>query len=367
MLLHRLNLTNYRNYEAVNLEFTSKINVLVGINGSGKTNLLDAIYYLSFTRSSLQNADALNIRHGQDYFAIQGTFILGDDSNSIAARFQHGARKSFLENGAEYKKLSDHIGKYPVVLIAPDDVDLIRDGSESRRKFFDSLISQIDRVYLENLIAYNQVLKQRNGLLRMFHQSSKKDSVAIESFDYMLAGPGRTIYEKRKLFMDRFLPVFDRFYQFLVENRETASVTYSSGLEEMTMEEGCLRSRERDLILQRTNFGIHRDDYRFLLGQVDMKRFGSQGQQKSLSIALRLAQWALIRESKGFEPVLLLDDIFDKLDDFRIDRLLELIKSEFGQLFITDARPDRTSGLLKSIDANASIFGVEHGNVDRIQ
>lgn len=367
MLLQRLNLTNYRNYEEANLKFNPKINVLVGVNGSGKSNLLDAIYYLSFTRSFLQTTDSLNIRHGQAFFVIQGIFSLVEGEFTIAAGLERGARKSFRENGVEYAKLSEHIGKYPVVMVSPDDVDLIRDGSEARRRFFDTLISQIDKDYLENLITYNHALKQRNGLLKMFHQSGQRDWTALESFDHMLTLPGQVIFEKRKHFMDRFIPVYNRFYKFLVADREVAVVRYASGLEEMSMEEGCGRFRERDLILQRTGFGIHRDEYRFFLGDVEMKRFGSQGQQKSMVIALRLAQWALLTDAKAFRPVLLLDDIFDKLDDFRIDRLLELIKKEFGQLFITDARPDRTAGLLGNIGVEASVYKVDSGKIERFQ
>jgi len=363
MHLHRLNLINYRNYEAVNVEFTPKINVLVGANGSGKTNLLDAIYCLSFTRSSRQPVDPLNIRHGQDHFSIQGTFAIGGAERTVSVALQQGARKVFRENGSECTRLSDHIGKYPVVLIAPDDVDIVREGSETRRRFFDGLISQIDREYLESLIRYNSLLKQRNGLLRLFH-TGKPDWVALESYDYMLAAPAQFIHAERKRFMDRFIPVFDHYFQYLVEAHEATSVAYLSGLDEMTMEEGCARCRERDRALQRTTFGIHKDDYRFTLGAADLKKFGSQGQQKTMVIAMRLAQWALIREDKGFSPVLLLDDIFDKLDDHRIGRLLDLVRDEFGQLFITDARPDRTAGLLRNVNADVSVFTVDHGKID---
>ena len=363
MRLHLLNLVNYRNYEVLNAEFASKINVLVGANGSGKTNLLDAIYYLSYTRSSRQPLDLLNIRHGEDYFSIQGTFIRGGRESTVRVAFQQGARKVILENGSECTRFSDHIGRYPVVLVAPDDVDIIREGSETRRRFFDGLISQIDHEYLENLIRYNNFLKQRNGLLRMF-QSGNPDWAALESYDHMMAPPAQFIHAKRKRFLDRFMPVFDRYFQYLVEAHEATSVRYLSGLDEMSMEEGCSRNRERDRALQRTTFGIHKDDYQFRLGDADLKKFGSQGQQKTMVVAMRLAQWALIREDKGFSPVLLLDDIFDKLDDHRIGRLLDLVRDEFGQLFITDARPDRTAGLLRNVSDDVSVFTVDHGKID---
>lgn len=362
MLLHRLALVNYRNYGSANLEFGPKINVLVGANGSGKTNLLDAIYYLSFTRSARQPVDPLNVREGQDHFSIQGEFLVHSQRSTVSVVLQPGARKVFRENGVDYDRLSDHIGKYPVVLLGPDDVDIIREGSETRRKFFDGLISQVDHGYLENLIRYNNLLKQRNGLLRIFH-TGKPDWVALESYDQMMAGPAQFIYEKRKAFMDRFVPVFNRYFQYLVEEREETSVTYLSGLDEMTMADGCARFRERDRVLQRTSFGIHKDDYRFLLGETDLKKFGSQGQQKTMVIAMRLAQWDLIGEEKGFRPVLLLDDIFDKLDDHRIGRLLDLVRDQFGQLFITDARPDRTEGLLRNVSSNVLVFTVDQGKI----
>ncbi|MDV3309095.1 MAG: DNA replication and repair protein RecF [Cyclobacteriaceae bacterium] len=247
------------------------------------------------------------------------------------------------------------------MLIDPDDVDLIREGGEIRRRFFDMLISQLDTSYLENLMRYNGLLKQRNGLLRL--SGGKPDRVAMESYDGLMAAPATYIHERRKSFLERFIPVFDRYFRFLVDAHETASVEYLSGLDEMTFEEGMQRSRERDLALQRTSFGIHRDDFRFLLGSSEMKKFGSQGQRKTMVIAMRLAQWEVIHADKGFRPILLLDDIFDKLDDHRIGRLLELMRDAFGQLFVTDARPDRTAGLLRNVNADVSVYTVDRGTV----
>jgi DNA replication and repair protein RecF len=361
MILRRLSLINYRNYESAEVEFSPRINVLVGANGSGKTNLLDAVYYLSFTRSSRQPLDSLNIRHGQDHFSIRGDFEFAGRRDTVAVILQPGARKSVRVNGSEYSRLSDHIGRYPVVLIDPDDVDLIREGGEIRRRFFDILISQVDAVYLENLMRYNSLLKQRNSLLRL--AGGRPDETALDSYDGLMAAPAAYIHQHRRSFLERFTPVFDRYFQYLVEEHETASVEYLSGLDEMTLEEGLQRCRERDLALQRTSFGIHRDDFRFLLGTSEMKKFGSQGQRKTMVIAMRLAQWDLIRADKGFRPVLLLDDIFDKLDDHRIGRLLELMRDAFGQLFVTDARPDRTAGLLRNVNAGVSVYTIDRGKV----
>ncbi|HEY8513187.1 MAG TPA: DNA replication/repair protein RecF [Cyclobacteriaceae bacterium] len=364
MILRRLSLINYRNYESAEVEFSPRINVLVGANGSGKTNLLDAVYYLSFTRSSRQPLDSLNVRQGQDHFSIRGEFETGHHGDTVSVALQPGSRKSVRVNGSEYTRLSDHIGKYPVVLADPDDVDLIREGGEIRRRFFDIIISQIDAVYLENLMRYNNLLKQRNGLLRM--AGGRADQLALESYDSLMAQPAAYIYQQRKAFLGRFIPVFDGYFRFLVDEHETASVEYVSGLDEMTLEEGMQRNRERDLVLQRTNFGVHRDDFRFLLGTSEMKKFGSQGQRKTMVIAMRLAQWDLIGTDKGFRPILLLDDIFDKLDDHRIAKLLELMRNAFGQLFVTDARPDRTAGLLRNAGGDGvgvSVYTVDQGTI----
>jgi len=361
MQLQALQLVNFKNYGEVRVNFSSKINVLVGKNGSGKTNLLDAIYYLALTKSAVSGPDNFCIRHGEQHFFLKGLFKRSDDLKEITSAFQTGSRKIFKEGPNEYQKLSDHIGKYPVVLVAPDDTDLVKEGSEARRKFFDSILSQLDRSYLESLIQYNQALKQRNSLLKMFFETNRFDSDALETYDDLLVRVGTPVFEKRRQFVSEYGPVFRRFYHFIVADEE-AEVLYNSELNHTGFREGLLQNRSRDQILQRTGFGIHRDDYQFNLGQGDLKRLGSQGQQKSFIIALKLAQFEILKRHKGFRPLLLLDDIFDKLDDFRIQRLLGLIKNdELGQLFITDARPDRTAALLKQINVSSAVFKVEGG------
>jgi DNA replication and repair protein RecF len=361
MQLKTLQLINFKNYAEARVNFSSKINVLVGKNGSGKTNLLDAIHYLALTKSAVSGSDNYCIRQGEQQFFIKGIFRLPDGDQEITSAFQTGSKKIFKEGVNEYQKLSDHIGRYPVVLVAPDDTDLVKEGGEARRKFFDSIISQLDRRYLEALIQYNQVLRQRNGLLKMFAESGSFDPVALDTYDDMLIQTGNLVFQKRKLFVKEYAPVFDRYYNFIVAD-EDAAVIYNSELNDISFDDGLRRNRSRDLFLQRTGFGIHRDDYHFTLGPGDLKRLGSQGQQKSFIIALKLAQFEVIKQHKGFSPLLLLDDIFDKLDDFRIERLLELIKNdELGQLFITDARPDRTAALLKQINVASSVFSVAGG------
>lgn len=363
MRLEKLQLLNFKNYEEVNLTFSSRINVLVGKNGSGKTNLLDAIFYLSFTKSAFSAADLYCILHNQSHFTLKGTFRIGSSVNEITSSIQTGNRKIVREGLYEYPKLSEHIGKYPVIMVAPDDVDLVKEGSEARRKFFDSIISQLDHRYLEDLMQYNHALKQRNSLLKMYYEKGSVDWVAIESYDQVLVNFGKSIFEKRKQFAVEFLPVFRKFYQFIVEENERTDLEYVSELREKDFSEGLLSTRQKDLALQRTSFGIHRDDYAFTLEGGDIKKLGSQGQQKSFVIALKLAQFEILKIRKGFKPILLLDDIFDKLDDFRIARLLELIRTDLGQLFITDARPDRTKGLMRQIQVEAFIFAIENGKV----
>ena len=361
MQLKTLQLINFKNYAEARVNFSSRINVFVGKNGSGKTNLLDAIYYLALTRSAISGPDNFCIRHGEQHFFLKGIFKRRDDLSEITSAFQVGSRKIFKEGVNEYQKLSDHIGKYPVVLIAPDDTDLVKEGSEGRRKFFDSIISQLDRSYLESLIQYNQVLRQRNSLMKMFFETNRFDATALETYDDMLVRIGNPIFERRRLFVSEYGPVFRKFYNFIVADEE-AAVLYNSELHETGFREGLQKHRSRDLALQRTIFGIHRDDYHFTLGAGDLKRLGSQGQQKSFIIALKLAQFQILKEHNGFPPLLLLDDIFDKLDDFRIEKLLGLIKNdELGQLFITDARPDRTAALLRQINVSAAVFKVGGG------
>jgi len=363
MHLSRLQLLNYKNYEEVDLDFASRINVLVGRNGSGKTNLLDAIYYLSFSKSAFSSSDQHCILHGQNFFMAKGKFRVADSDHEILGSLQVGSKKVFKEGLNDYEKLSEHIGRFPVVLIAPDDIELVKESSEARRKFFDGIIAQLDKKYLEELMQYNHVLKQRNSLLRMFQESGKPDWIVLESYDTLLAKLGGYIFEKRVQFVEEFIPIFQRFYSFLVDESEVTGLTYASELLEKGFEEGLRQSRQKDLVLQRTIFGIHRDDYLFTLGGKELKKLGSQGQQKSFVIALKLTQFEIIRQHKGFKPVLLLDDIFDKLDDFRIGKLLMMIKTDFGQTFISDARPDRTRGLLDQVGLSASVFMVDGGKV----
>ena len=367
MYLQKLTVLNFKNYEELSLEFNRRVNVFVGRNGSGKTNLLDAIHYLSLTKSAFSVTDNQCIKISENFFMIKGAYRKGDADFELVASAQSGNKKVFRENQIDYDKLSNHIGKYPVVLIAPDDSDLVREGSEIRRKFFDSLISQLDSEYLEVLILYNLALKQRGSLLKLFADSGRVDFLALESYDRLLAQHGTVLFKKRKDFIETFIPLFRKYYEILVDGAEVASIEYSTGLSEMSFDDGLKKNQQRDLFLQRSNFGVHRDDFLMTLKGEELKKFGSQGQQKSFVIALKLAQFEVLESKKGFAPLLLLDDIFDKLDDFRINKLLEIISRSFGQLFITDARPDRTSGLLSRVGVEATIFTIESGTITKIE
>lgn len=361
MTIDHLHVLNFKNYAEATLTFSPALNVLVGKNGSGKTNLLDAIYFLSFTKGAISSSDQHYIKEGEVQLVVRGSFTIRNKTHDLSTALQSGQKKIFREDAVEYTKLSEHIGKYPVVLVVPDDVDLVKEGSEARRKFFDSLISQLDKVYLENLMHYNHCLKQRNSLLKMFAESGKQDWAMIESYDEVIIPLGNSIFSKREIFLNEFLNEFQKYYRLLVTD-EIVDLTYSSNLKTQDYRAGLIQTRAKDLGLQRTSFGIHRDDFIFSLGNGDLKRLGSQGQQKSFVLAMKLAQLEIIKNNKGFYPVLLLDDVFDKLDSERIQRLLQLLPT-FGQIFLTDARPDRTLHLLESVNLSKKIFKVEQGEI----
>jgi len=362
--LKRINLFNFRNYEQLSVSFEGQVICLLGKNGSGKTNLLDAIYYLSFTKSSLLASDSQNIKNGQNFFSIKGTFV---DDREVLCSFQAGQKKTVKENGNDYARLSEHIGKYPAVLIAPNDIELIWDGGEVRRRFVDSMISQVNREYLEKLIAYTAHLKMRNSLLKRFAEKGNVDHDLLESCDRQLIPCGDFIAKTRQEFLATFSPYFQKHYTFLSGSpSESVAIAYRSGTDENSLSDSLQKNLNRDIILQRTTTGVHRDDFLFTLDGFELKRHGSQGQQKSFLIGLKLAEFEVLATHKGFKPLLLLDDIFDKLDDDRISRLIGLVGSgTFGQLFISDARPDRSNELLNHAGIEAEKFLVDNGQVKK--
>ena len=360
MWLEKLHLTYFKSYEEKAFTFGEHVNCLVGENGSGKTNLLDAIYFLSLTKSAFHNQDALGIRHTADFFVLDGVFRDSNRNTQITCSMQRGQRKIFMADKKNYDRLSDHIGLFPLVLIAPNDTDLIRDGSEERRRFFDGVLAQATPGYLTDFLQYNKILSQRNGVLKLFAERNYVDEDLLETYNEPLIILSQRIHRHRSTFMGRFVPLFLKSYDFLSSGHEQVEVIYESEVASENFPAEFRKNRARDLHAQRTGKGIHKDEYTFEIDGVTLKKFGSQGQQKSFLIALKLAQFELLKEEKEKTPILLLDDIFDKLDDRRIQKLIELIDTGFlGQVFITDARPERSQKILENVKADVRFFEIE--------
>ena len=368
MYLEKITLLNFKNYEELSLNFSPEVNLITGLNGSGKTNLLDAIYYLCISKSAFNASDAQNILQGTDFFMMGGNFIKNERAYQVQCSFKQGSKKMLKINNNPYDKISSHIGQFPAALITPYDNDLIREGSEERRKFFDSCLSQINSLYLADLMRYNQVLKQRNSLLKQFHEQGKVDKDMLEAYDTELLSLGKKIHQNRRDFIKEFTPLFHAHYKELTEGKEEVALEYSSHLNNDSFEEDFKKSLERDIILERTTKGIHRDDFLFKIGEFPIKNYGSQGQQKSFVISLKLAEFDIIKEKKGFKPLLLLDDIFDKLDESRIRKLMDMVAAKkFGQLFITDARVESSGKFFSELKLKSATFKVEKGKATTVK
>ncbi len=366
MHLKSLSLINFKNHADAELEFSDEVNVFVGNNGVGKTNLLDAVYYLSFCKSFLNPADRQNIKLEEKFFMLKGAYQKDDKSIEILCSIQQGAKKKIKKNKKEYERLSDHIGQFPAVVISPYDTNLISEGSDTRRKFIDSIISQFDRSYLETLIRYNKVLQQRNALLKQFQSMRIFDDESIDVWDVQLIELGENIYHKRKEFLESFIPVFQKYFDLISNHKEEIHIEYRSQLLEGDFKEQLNNSKRKDNITGYTNVGIHKDDLIFLIHDNPIKKFGSQGQQKSFLIALKLAQFEMISELLKMKPILLLDDIFDKLDHLRVEHLMKLISDHsFGQVFVTDTDIDRIKKVFANLDLEQNIFEVEGGKIER--
>ena len=365
MWLKNITLLNFKNYADASVSFSRTVNAFVGNNGAGKTNLLDAIHYLCLCKGYFNPIDSQQIKTAEDLFLIQGDFNRDEKNEKITCGVKRNQKKQFKRNKKEYDKLADHIGLFPLVMISPYDTNIITDGSEERRRFTDNVISQTDAHYLDELIFYNKHLLNRNALLKQIALTRSYDPSLLEIYNEQLAASGLKIFVKRQQFMLDFIPLFDNYYQFLTDGKEQVNLQYQSQLADSPFEELLLKSFEKDKVLERTTTGIHKDDLIFQIAEMPLKKFGSQGQQKSFLIALKLAQYAYLQQHKGFKPLLLLDDIFDKLDDSRMRKLMEMVShQDFGQIFITDTGRERVLALFEKINVPVTLFEVTNGSVN---
>lgn len=359
MFLKKLSLFNYKNFSEANFDFDAKINCFVGKNGVGKTNILDAIYHLANGKSYFNPLAIQNIKHNEDFFVIDGDFEKDNRSEQIISSFKKGQKKILKRNGKMYEKFSDHIGFIPLVIISPSDNDLILEGSETRRKFIDNVISQLDTNYLQQIIQYQKIVSQRNALLKYFALNHTFEMDTLSIYNEQLENLGSPIFEKRKEFIKNFVPVFNKFHQIISGNSEEVNLVYESQLHENSTLELLNTNVNKDRALQYTSVGVHKDDLSFLIESYPIKKFGSQGQQKSFLIALKLAQFDVLKKGSGEKPILLLDDIFDKLDESRVEKIIEMVNNdEFGQLFVSDTHSERTENIVKTTHQSYKIFSL---------
>jgi DNA replication and repair protein RecF len=361
MHLSSLSVINFKNYDQADLELSQKMNCFVGENGVGKTNLLDAIHYLALCKSNLNPVDSQNIRYDTDFSVIQGIFDRKGKEETIYCSIRKNKKKQFKRNKKDYKRLAEHIGLIPLVMISPADYILIQGGSEERRRLMNSVIGQYDRNYLENVISYNRILAQRNKLLKEQNGVAGFSEV-LDVLDTQLLQYGIPVFESRKEFIERLMPVFQQFYQHVSGMKETVTLNYSSQLLKSDFQKLLAESRTKDIIVQYTTTGIHKDDISMELDQHSLKKIGSQGQQKTYLVALKLAEFEFMRETMDNTPILLLDDVFDKLDAFRVKQIIKLVADNtFGQIFITDTNETRMMDILKEIPAEHSVFHIGDG------
>lgn len=363
MWLKRISILSYKNLEEVELSFSRKLNCIIGKNGMGKTNLMDAVYYLSFCKSATNPIDSQNIQHGHEFFVIQGFYETDHgEPEEVYCGLKRKQKKQFKRNKKEYSRLSDHIGLIPLVMVSPADSILIGGGSEERRRFMDVVISQFDREYLDALIRYNKALQQRNTLLKA---DMEPDDELMLVWEEMMAAAGAVVYRKRKEFIDEFIPVFQSYYSYISQDREQVSLSYESHLEQADFLTLLKENRQRDRIMGYSLKGVHKDDLIMKLGEFPIKREGSQGQNKTYLIALKLAQFDFLkRTGSQTTPLVLLDDIFDKLDALRVEQIVKLVSGDnFGQIFITDTNREHLDKILHKLDGDYAVFEVESGTV----
>lgn len=364
MILENISIINYKNIKGVNLDLSPKINCLIGHNGVGKTNFLDAIYYLSFCRSANNPIDSQIIMHDENFFMLEGNYRTEQgDIENIYCGMKRGTKKHFKRNKKEYKRLSQHIGLVPLIYVSPSDSSLIEGGSEERRRLMDVVISQYDHSYIELLSNYNKALQQRNALLKM---EEEPDSSLLDIWEQEMARNGELLFQKRLAFVDELVPVFQQIYQQISGQREIVSLRYISHCQRGPLLDVIQRDRFKDRAVGYSLHGVHRDDLEMLIGDFQMKREGSQGQNKTFVLALKLAQFDFLhRTSSTTTPLLLLDDIFDKLDAQRVESIVQLVSGDnFGQIFITDTNRDHLDKILSKSDGEYKIFTVEGGDIE---
>lgn len=360
MWLKRLSLINFKNIRQADIDLSERFNCFVGDNGAGKTNVLDAVYYLSMSKSAFTMTDGQSVSHGEDFFVAEGAYVAESErQESVNCTFSRKGGKILKRNGKEYDRLADHVGSFPLVIVSPRDTELIMDAADERRRYLNGFISQLDRSYLASMMRYNAVLAERNRFLK-----GSSDEQMLLIYDMQLAEHGTKVYERRGAVVEQMRGLVEEYYRYLSEDKETVEIVYRSELEQMPLSELLLRSRERDIINQFTCSGVHRDDLVFKIGGYPLRKYGSQGQQKSFLMALKLAQFRMLAEHTQERPILLLDDLFDKLDIGRVQRLLSLVSAEeFGQIFITDCNKLRLEDTLLSAGVEYKLFKVEAGEV----
>ena len=364
MFLKELQLYQFKNHTESKFTFTKSVNCFVGDNGAGKTNILDAIHYLSQTKSYFNHIDSQNIQFEEAYFMLKGTFDKDGSTSEIQCNLKEGEGKNIQKNNKKYKRFSEHIGQFPIIIISPTDTNLILADSEVRRKYLDTSIAQYKKSYLQVLIQYNKTLKQRNALLKQFHDQGYYDDITLEIYDKQLIENGNIIHRDRKDFLKQLTPVFNKYYSEISQGNEIVKLEYRSQLNDNEYSRLLTESKAKDSISKTTQVGIHKDDILFRMNDFPIKKIGSQGQQKSFLIALKLAQFDFVKERLSFKPILLLDDIFDKLDDHRILKLISFVHNNiFGQIFITDTHAARSADILAKAGISYSIYTIENGTL----
>ena len=366
MVLRHIALTNYNNYSTESVTFNSNVNALNGKNGMGKTNMLDAIYYLCIGKSYFSTGDKYVVKKGEDFFRLEGTFGSKEIRQIVEIKVQPGDKKEIILSGKKREKLSDHIGAFPCVIIAPVDIELMLAGSEERRKFLNNTVMQFDRKYVDNILIYNRQLKQRNALLKTFADKHYYDQGLVDAISSQMYAPASYVHKVRAELIEAIKPVFKKYYALISDESEACDLNYKSDLNKKSLAECFAESKEKDKVLTRTCAGVHKDDLILSINGEPLKNFASQGQLKSIIIALKLAQYEMLSTHNASLPILLLDDIFDKLDRSRVEHLLKIISGkEFGQVFISDTNSNRVPELLKKISVEYSAYHVENGKIEK--